>query len=264
MRTILVGLAIVTAMGGTAVAGPPPVDDDSIAIALVVNSNEMMMGNTSIEPADSAARMPGMLPDLADGLAHLDLPKLLPPGSEALVITYEVTPQIRMALGPIHRLDGVFGSQHDYYNRLGIEMVPAVELAMTELARAPSPHKLLFVISDGNTTNNETAKAILPALRTQMLRQGIVPCAIIYKSGISEPGNVVSLLDPNVRTAPTAQAIAPAVAIRIAQELAVVSRQQIAALPIASSCSFWKQLLLGCAGVMLLALGVWGWRTKRR
>ena len=63
---------------------------------------------------------------------------------------------------PLGSLSGsALGTQKDYKDTKGYELVKGVELALAELRKVQNPRKVLIVITDGNDTNNDAAKGQL-------------------------------------------------------------------------------------------------------
>ena len=194
--------------------GPQP-----LALAIVLMGWEMWIGNDSYRPKQDMTRTPGALLPLAAAIDKLDLKSFGPPGSVGAVITYAASAQIRVPMGPLAKLTGrSLGTQKDYQNTVGLELVKGVELALAELHKATQPIKVLIVIGDGNDVNNDAAKAALVALKKQTQNDRVRTFAIIYKASDSELGNVVTHLTPQVSTASTGANIG--VALKAALERA--------------------------------------------
>lgn len=259
---------------------------DPIAIAVVYQGGEVWIGNDNIVPDDDAGRFFGALPGVqsaVDLIGH----RRFPQGSEGVVITYDDRAAIRVPIGAIDRLSAEsIGSQKDYYNHLGTELVSGVDLAMRELERSHAAMKALIVIGDGNDTNNEAAKAQLTALKKRAAQANIKTLGVIYKGMLSDPGNVVSALDPQTRTVNTTDGIAGSIDAfldRITDRTEVafpapwtdgksheviaqigrddLSSEYVTAPYHATSrfhwlAGYWQQLFAGFALVGLLALGL--------
>ena len=246
MRNLL-PLAASLALLGTAAAAPPP--DRDVAVAVVIAGAEVMMGNTEIEPPDSPARMPGLLPTLG---TTFDLAGV---ASEVALVTYADRATVRTPLARGTRL--AFGTQRDYYLAIGTDVVGGIEAGMAELARSRSARKYLVVIGDGNATDNEAAARLLPAMRTQLQRQGVVPIAIVYKSPLSADETVVTALDPAATRAMSGEEVGRAAVARLQAAEAAVPHAP------ATHGAWWRQLLAGTAGVLALASAAWAWRRLR-
>lgn len=185
-----------------------PHSTETIAIAIVVEGGEVWMGNTGLEPEDSPARYLGAFDGIQRGLDSLDLATTMPPGSLGTVITYDERARVRLPLGPIGRLNGqALGTEKDYYYKIGQSLVQATSLALGELEQAPTHKKLMIVISDGNDTNNEAAKAQFADLKKRAAQGGIQIAAVIYKGQLSEPTNAITTLHPLAVTANSFEAI---------------------------------------------------------
>ncbi len=176
--------------------------NETIAIAIVVEGQEIYMGNDDFEPEDSAARYLGALKGIQRGIDALDLVNTMPVGSLGTLITYDERAVVRQPLGPIASLTGrSLGTQKDYYGRIGYSLVQALSLAVGELEQAPTHKKLLIVIGDGNDTNNDAAKAQFADLKKRAAHGGIQVAAIIYKGALSEPSNPIIAFHALAQTA---------------------------------------------------------------
>ena len=186
---------------------------EPVAIAIVIAGSEVMIGNTSIEEAESPARYPGYLAGLRAGMTALDLAHTTPAGSQGLLITYEDAARIRVPMGAIGRLDASsIGSENDYYKRLGTDLVGGVELALAELAKVRLPRKVLIVIGDGNDTNNDAAKRQLADLAARAVSERIESYAVIYKGALSNERDVITNMIESVQEVASADAVGPAMA----------------------------------------------------
>jgi len=182
-------------------------------IALVIAGQEVMMGNVTIEAADSPARFPGYLESLRAGLTAMDLSSTMPAGSQGLLITYAEGPRVRIPIGAIARLSGeAIGTEKDYYMRFGTDLVGGIELAMTELGHASAPRKVLIVVGDGHDTDDELAAKRLPELKGRAAREQIETYAIVYKGALSADGEVISKMIPRTVAVASASAIPAALA----------------------------------------------------
>jgi hypothetical protein len=175
---------------------------ETIAIAIVVEGQEIWMGNDDFEAYDSPARYQGALKDIKRAIDALDLANTMPAGSLGTIITYDERPWIKLPLGPIANLDGsALGTQKDYYGRIGYSLVQATALAIGELETAPTHKKLLLVIGDGNDTNPDAAKAQFADLKKRAAQGGIEVAAIIYKGALSDPSSGILALHSLAQTA---------------------------------------------------------------
>ncbi len=175
---------------------------ETIAIAIVVEGQEIWMGNDDFEPHDSPARYQGALKGMKRAIEALDLANTMPAGSLGTIITYDERPRTKLPLGPIETFDArVLGTQKDYYGRIGYSLVQATALAIGALETAPTHKKLLLVIGDGNDTNPEAAKGQLADLKKRAAQGGIQVAAIIYKGVLSEPSSGIFALHSLAQTA---------------------------------------------------------------
>lgn len=174
-----------------------PAATSAVAIGLVINGQEIWVGNEEHE-SESAAQYHGALNALRTAITDDAPAGVLPAGSQAVVVTYAVGATIRLPLGPIDRLTGdALGKQIDYRGKLGSDLVQGVQLGLAELAKADAPRRVLIVIGDGNDTDNEAARPALASLQ-QSAKAEIY--AIVYKSAVSLEDNIIEALTPNVTT----------------------------------------------------------------
>ncbi|MGE0546809.1 MAG: FHA domain-containing protein [Kofleriaceae bacterium] len=181
---------------------------ETIAIAIVFNGQEVWIGNDDIEPEDSAARYLGILKNLKLALQSVPFANAGPPGSKGMLIAYGDKAEVKVPMGPLANITAEsFGTQKDYYKKLGSALVEGISLAVSELHNVTTSRKALIVVSDGNDTNNDAAKAQLAALKKQAAADKIQTFAIIYKGPVSEPGNVITTMIPTATTVNNAEGI---------------------------------------------------------
>lgn len=203
-------LAVLLACGGSKDTPPPPppapAPPQAVALSLVVQMSEAYAGNDDIEFEDVHARYVGVLKQLRKDLSTLDLVHELPANSQAEVIVYNDRAELVLPMGPVSRLTGeALGSQGNYVDKLGSNLVQGVDLAAAELQRAAPTKKVLVVIGDGNDTENAVARNLLPTLRKDLSNATVH--AIIYKGELSSASSVVTELDPDATTVTTVVAI---------------------------------------------------------
>jgi hypothetical protein len=184
--------------------------NEPIAIALVINGQEIWIGNESFE-LDENARYAGMLPALERALDTLELANAMPAGSEGTVISYSTGAEIEVPLGPLARITGAaLGRELDYKNKIGTDLVTGAELAMAELIKARQPRKAMIIIGDGTDTNNEAAKLLLADLKKTAATRGIKVYSITYKSPVSADESVIGVLDPRMKVVNSREGLAAA------------------------------------------------------
>lgn len=213
-------LMFVTACGGakatptTGNEAPPGDTQPTIAIALVYNAWEAWIGNDKEIPelaADDPSRYPGILIALRDAIDQVDFGQLGPTGSTGMVITYADAATIRVPMGPLAEIRGAtLGTQKDYFNTTGRDLVAGVKLALAEVNKAPAGRRAIIIVGDGSDTNEEAARTELAALKQQASADGIAVYAIIYKGALSTPDDVISVLAADVTTVDEAVAVGPA------------------------------------------------------
>ncbi|MBA3460790.1 MAG: VWA domain-containing protein [Deltaproteobacteria bacterium] len=181
---------------------------ESVAISIVVADSEIMMGNDGFLAADQPDSYFGYHAAITAGITAMDLSRTMPRGSRGMLITYDDKARTVVPMGPIEKLGaGALGVQKDYYSRVGTELVAGVRTGLDALSATRASHKVLIVIGDGNDTNNETARPQLAELRKLAAREHIHTHALIYKSQLSEAGNVITSLVPAAKTLSTHEAI---------------------------------------------------------
>jgi hypothetical protein len=170
-----------------------------VAIAIVISGQELWMGNDLVEP-DPSAQYPGALRGFARALDQLHVDSAMPVGSTATVITYATGAKVRLPLGPIARLRGdALGTQRDYYQQIGTDLVAGVELAFHELARSEAPLKYIVVVGDGRDTDPDRAADELAALRKRAAMDNVGVFAIVYRTTSFAAPVVVTKLDANTK-----------------------------------------------------------------
>ncbi|MEO8845332.1 MAG: FHA domain-containing protein [Kofleriaceae bacterium] len=181
---------------------------EPIAIALVINGQEIWIGNDDIE-TDENAKYQGVLKNLEAAIDKLGLGTLGPPGSKGVVISYSQGAETKFPMSDLKQITGgVLGSQKDYRGKIGTDMVQGIAQGIAELSKVSTARKALIVIGDGNDTNNETAKAQLADYKKQANAQKIQMFAIIYKSAVSSEGAVITTLIGNAKTVNSIEGIA--------------------------------------------------------
>jgi Inner membrane component of T3SS, cytoplasmic domain len=181
---------------------------DTIAIALVINGQEIWIGNEDVEP-DPAAQYQGVLKNLTSAIDRLKLGEAGPPGSKGLIISYSTGADIKVPMSPLKDLTGAaLGGQKEYRGKIGTDMVQGITAGITELGKASTVRKALIVVGDGNDTNNDLAKAQLADLKKQALKQNIDLFAVIYKSAVSQEGSVITTMIPTAKTVNSIEGIA--------------------------------------------------------
>jgi hypothetical protein len=173
---------------------------ETIAIALVINGQEIWIGNDDIE-TDENAKYAGVLKNLEAAIDKLNLGTAGPVGSKGVVVSYSQGAEIKVPMGDLKLINGgALGSQKDYRGKIGTDMVQGITNGLAELSKVSTARKALIVIGDGNDTNNEAAKSQLADLKKQANAQHIQMFAIIYKSAVSSEGAVITTMIGNAKT----------------------------------------------------------------
>jgi hypothetical protein len=159
-----------------------------------------------------------VLHTLEKQLDTMGLAKLAPAGSTISVIQYDNGARVRVPTEPLTAFTGTqLGTQRDYYNLIGNDMVAGIELGMRQLDASDAQVKVMFVIGDGNDTNNEAAAAQLVDLKRRAAASHVVIEASIYKTAVSADGNVVSRLTPTARGVNSVEGLAASIDDRLAR-----------------------------------------------
>jgi hypothetical protein len=181
---------------------------ETIAIALVINGNEIWVGNDDIE-TDENAKYPGVLKNLEAAIDKLQLGTAGPVGSKGIVVSYSQGAEIKVPMGDLKLINGgALGGQKDYYHKIGTDMVQGISMGLAELSKVSTARKALIVVGDGNDTNNEAAKTSLADLKKQAMAQKIQMFAIIYKSATSSDGAVITTMIGNAKVVNSIEGIA--------------------------------------------------------
>ena len=185
--------------------GPEP-----IAIVIVVNGQEIFMGNDDVEK-DENAKYWGILKHLEEVLDRLDPKTLAPAGSNVMVVAYSTGAKVIWPMRPLAELRGsMLGTQRDYRGAIGTDMVEGIRLGMAALEHTVITRKALIVIGDGNDTNNEAARLELDELGAEAAKARIETYALIYKSAISSEHEVISRMIPAPITVSSILGLEPA------------------------------------------------------
>ena len=181
---------------------------ETIAIALVINGQEIWIGNDEVE-TDENAKYAGVLKNLEGAIDKLQLGNAGPTGSKGIVISYSQGAEIKVPMGPLDKITGgALGGQKDYRGKIGTDMVQGITMAMAELSKVTTDRKALIVVGDGNDTNNDAAKTALAQLKKDAAKQNIQLFAVIYKSAVSVEGNVITTMIPTAKTVNSIDGIA--------------------------------------------------------
>ena len=181
---------------------------ETIAIALVINGQEIWIGNEEVEP-DPNAQYQGVLKNLQSAIDKLQLGTAGPPGSKGIVVSYSTGAEVKVPMGPLDKITGgALGGQKDYRGKIGTDMVQGITMAQAELTKVTTDRKALIVVGDGCDTNPEEAKRQLPQLKKELGKQNVQMFAIIYKSAVSCEANVITTLIPTAKTVNSVDGIA--------------------------------------------------------
>lgn len=178
-----------------------------LALVLLVSGTEVWIGNDDLVPADAPDKYTGGLKAIRAALDRSAMTGF-PEGSQGMVLRYDSSVQPRLRMGPIEKLDAhAVGDQKAYYGAVGTELVSGVYAAFTELANVDAARRVLVVVGDGSDTDNEAAKLRLRDLAKRAAELHIEVYAIVYKGQLSEPGTVITELDPRASFVTSTDAI---------------------------------------------------------
>jgi len=181
---------------------------ETIAIALVINGQEIWIGNDDVE-TDENAKYAGVLKNLEAAIDKLQLGNAGPAGSKGMVVSYSTGADVKVPMGDLKLINGgALGGQKDYRGKIGTDMVQGITMGLAELSKVSTARKALIVVGDGNDTNNDAAKTALADLKKQAVGQHVQMFAIIYKSAVSSEGAVITTMIGNAKTVNSIDGIA--------------------------------------------------------
>jgi hypothetical protein len=188
-----------------------------LALAIVINGQEIWIGNDDIEQ-DENAKYSGILKNLEAAIDKVNLAGAGGPASKAVIVAYSTGAELRMPLRDLDKLHGdAFGRQADYRGKIGTDMVQGIVMAQGELSKVTAAHKALIVIGDGNDTNDDEAGPRLKMIAAELAKQHVGFFAIVYKSAVSSDGDVIKSVLPDTKTVNSTDGIA-------AQLLAILAK----------------------------------------
>jgi len=199
--------------------------NETLGVAIVMNGSSLWIGNDDYTDKDfEGVRTQGALKALEAALDKQNFKDAGPAGSLGTVITYADKVVARIptngGMGPLANITGgALGSQADYKDTQGLELVKGIELAMAELHKAQTARKVLIVVGEGKDTNPEAAKSALANFRKQAVSEGIQTFAILFKSALELEDSpvVINSMIPAPSTVNSAESIAPAIASILAR-----------------------------------------------
>jgi hypothetical protein len=173
---------------------------ETIAIALVINGQEIWIGNDDYE-TDENAKYSGVLKHLTQAIDKLQLGSAGPPGSKGVVVSYSTGAEVKVPTGDLKLITGAaLGGQKDYSKKIGNDLVQGITMALAELSKVSTARKAMIVVGDGNDTNIEAARGQLKDLKEQARKQNIQLFAINYRSAVSSEGAVITTMIPGAKT----------------------------------------------------------------
>lgn len=183
---------------------------ETIAIAVLVEGNNIWIGNESYLPEGTDGRYPGVLNKLVPLIDKLN--KVGPPGSLGTIISYHNGVETKLPMGPIAGLVGtVLGNEKDYTGYIGTELTNGVVLALAELKKVTTARKALVILGDGGDTNPTDAKKRLAELRKQAEADRIEIFAAVYQAGLEVEDKVIGNLVPSPITVNSVDSLSAAI-----------------------------------------------------
>lgn len=175
---------------------------DTVALAVVVQGSEVVMGNETFVSAEAADSLPGYWSGVANGLEAMDLGRRLPRGSQAMLVTYDDAASMRVPMGPAGRVGAAaLGSQRSYHGKVGSDLVGGLATAVDALAVTRADLKVLLVIGDGSDTNHEAAVPVLARVKHRAVQQGIRVVSLLYQGSVPPSDRLVEYLTPGTYVA---------------------------------------------------------------
>ncbi len=157
-----------------------------VALAVVFSGWEIFAGNDTLVDAADPSRFEGVLTPL-----DAALPELAQAGGEhstAALITYGDRADVTRPWGPLRKLThGWAGTQKDYFQKTGLELVQGIKLAATELLKTSNDRRrVMLVITDGCDTYQEGAVQAMPPLLARLAQAHAEVFYIKIKTRLSE------------------------------------------------------------------------------
>jgi len=200
---VLVACSTTTAPPANTKATP-----DVVTLAVVMSGWEIWIGNDK-DPRvakDAPERTPGALDRVVAAFGKADLAHAAP-NARAVLVTYADKAKVRVPLGPIANLTpAAFGTQQDYHEAMGVELLRALALAADQLDAAPPGRHVLLVLGDGTDTDPQAALAEMPKLAERFAKFPVEVTAIVYRTQASADRDAIDKLTKHVTRAPTLDA----------------------------------------------------------
>ncbi len=183
---------------------------ETIAVAVLIEGQQIWIGNDTYIPEGGEGRYEGALTKLAPVIDKLN--KVGPPGSLGTVLVYHSSVDTKLPMGELKNLNGAaLGNQRDYQNKVSSELTNGVTQALAELKKVTTSRKALVVIGDGGDTNADAAKKALADLKKQAEADRVEVFAIVFQSALEVEVKVINNLVPGATTANTAESVAAAI-----------------------------------------------------
>jgi hypothetical protein len=184
-------LALLLALAACSEAKPAKRLDEHLAVVVVFNGAETAVGNDTIRDGTNLDDPPrGYFPVLPEAFA--DLAGRAPRDSEIALVTYSTGAQVRMPFVPFRDVRAAdFGTQRDYSNKVGSDLVYGVRLGLETLEQTTTANRVLVVIGDGSDTYGADASPKMTELAARAAKAHVRTIAIVVRNVISPEATVI-------------------------------------------------------------------------
>lgn len=157
-------------------------------------------------------------------LAIDDAMPVLAPGSEAILIGYDVGAHV-IARMDFDQLRGAsLGDAMRYRDRFGTDLVIGLEIALAELARSPNHRRALIIIGDGGDTDLHTAPSRLASFKSRAYELRTRVYGLRYRRATSPDVDLFPLLTDDTESAEPLATKLSALIWRIVGEQPLIER----------------------------------------
>jgi hypothetical protein len=189
-------LALLLALAACSEAKPAKRRDEHLAVVVVFNDAETAVGNDTIHDCTNLDDPPtcdstrGYFPVLPEAFA--DLAGRAPRDSELALVTYSTGAQVRMPFIPFRDVRAAdFGTQRDYSNKVGSDLVYGVRLGLETLEQTTTTNRVLVVIGDGSDTYGADASPKMTELVARAAKAHVRTIAIVVRNVVSPEATVI-------------------------------------------------------------------------
>jgi len=129
--------------------------DAPISFVFLIQGNEAWMGRSSYEPGDRMPAVHRALPPTIKPIIR-DAPK----GSQGSLIVYGgAAAMIKYPMGPLAGMAPALGAEKNYYDKLGVPLVPGLAAAISVLSQRAT-RRILMIIGDGSAQAPHNVQAL--------------------------------------------------------------------------------------------------------